>query len=145
MSAQRTNLPSHPFSRMTAFQRLAVTYSSKRPVAWGGWSGWLSGNLTIWCLQLSFNHLAEAMILEYSEAHQRYFEISEETLRVCRDVSPSEYITPHRLGACSGDFLGSAASAFEAYQRYLPWILDDQHEMNLQFNRDGFFVPNLRS
>lgn len=78
------------------------------------------------------------MILEYFEAHQRYFEISEEILRACRDVSPSEYITPHRLHACSADFLGSAASAFEAYQRYLPWILDDQHEMNLQFSRDDF-------
>ncbi len=33
ISAIRTNLPSLPFSRMTAFQRLAVTYSSKRPVA----------------------------------------------------------------------------------------------------------------
>jgi hypothetical protein len=78
------------------------------------------------------------MILEYFEAHQRYSELSEETLSVCRKVSPSEYITPHRLSACSADFLGSATSAFEAYQRYLPWILDDQHEMNLQFNRDDF-------
>ena len=78
------------------------------------------------------------MILEYFEAHRRYFEISEEALRACRDVSPSEYITPHRLRACSADFLGSATSAFEAYQRYLPWILDDQHEMNLQFSRDDF-------
>lgn len=78
------------------------------------------------------------MILEYFQAHQRYLEISEETLRVCRDISPSEYITPHRFRACSGDFLGSATSAFEAYQRYLPWIVDDQHEMNLLYKPGDF-------